>query len=118
MDKCCEMFTGIIGIHKAAGAYVPLDPEHPPERLKTILRVANIRIVLTQKALQPRLESHNWDNDVLFLPVNIANLSAASKPNVRVNSDDISHVLFTSGSTGVPKGMNDCYLSKLLAAGM
>jgi non-ribosomal peptide synthetase component F len=44
MDKSCEMFISIFGIHKAGGGFVPLDPEHPPERIRTILNLACSRL--------------------------------------------------------------------------
>lgn len=104
MDKSCEMFLAILGIHKAGGGYVPLDIEHPPERIKTIITTANIKIVLTCGGFQP----HHYSQVpyVKTLEINIGDLSpAATKPDVCVTRDDISHVLFTSGSTGIPKGV-------------
>ncbi|KAF8572701.1 AMP-dependent synthetase and ligase, partial [Ramaria rubella] len=46
MDKSIEMFLSILAVHKAGGAYVPLDPEHPPERIRTIVELAQAMTVL------------------------------------------------------------------------
>lgn len=104
MDKSCEMFLAILGIHKAGGGYVPLDPAHPVGRIQTILELSGAKVVLTSKTFQTQLESQNLGESVVFLALDIHSLSPAIKPDVYVHHEDISHVLFTSGSTGTPKG--------------
>lgn len=104
MNKSVEMFLSILAVHKAGGGYVPLDPDYPAERINTIIRLSRTAMVLTTQ------EYHNHvallaDTQVRLMEVDFRQLSLhASKPAVLVNRGDISHVLFTSGSTGVPKG--------------
>lgn len=104
MDKSIEMFLSILAVHKAGGAYVPLDPEHPADRINTILRLSRAVTVLTTKELQEQLTSMLVEAKASLTVVDFTELSADEKPNVHVTRDDISHVLFTSGSTGIPKG--------------
>jgi non-ribosomal peptide synthetase component F len=105
MDKSIEMFLSTMAIHKAGGGYVPLDPEYSTERIQMIVRLAQAAMVLTTTDLQSRLDSPLLDTGVGTLSIDFKDLSPAAKPNVGpIGRDDICHVLFTSGSTGVPKG--------------
>lgn len=105
MDKSVEMFVSIFATHKAGGGFVPLDPEHPPERIRTIISLADSRIVLTSGELQQQFNDAMIGVDILSLPVDVHELSPSSKPDVGpIGRKDVCHVLFTSGSTGIPKG--------------
>ncbi|KAF8572550.1 AMP-dependent synthetase and ligase, partial [Ramaria rubella] len=106
MDKSIEMFLSILAVHKAGGGYVPLDPEHPPERIQTIVGLAQATMVLTTRELKGDLDSVLVNTDVPAVIVDLREISHATKPDVGpIGRDDISHVLFTSGSTGTPKGV-------------
>ncbi|KAF8588131.1 acetyl-CoA synthetase-like protein, partial [Ramaria rubella] len=106
MDKSIEMFLSILAVHKAGGGFVPLDPEHPPERIQTIVELAQAMMVLTTRELRNQLGSALVNTGVRAVLVNFRELSPAAKPDVGpIGRDDISHVLFTSGSTGTPKGV-------------
>ncbi|KAF8574904.1 amino acid adenylation [Ramaria rubella] len=105
MEKSCEMFIAILAIHKSGGGYVPLDPTHPAERIQTILSLAGVKVVLTGKKIRNQFDSLILERGTLSLAVDIHELRPAIKPDVHVGRGDISHVLFTSGSTGVPKGV-------------
>ncbi|KAF8572686.1 AMP-dependent synthetase and ligase, partial [Ramaria rubella] len=105
MDKSIEMFLSILAVHKAGGGYVPLDPEHPAERIRTIVELAQTKMVLTSSELESQVVSTLADTGVSTVLVAYGGLSPAAKPDVGpVGRDDICHVLFTSGSTGTPKG--------------
>jgi non-ribosomal peptide synthetase component F len=107
MDKSIEMFLSILAIHKAGGGYVPLDIDHPVERTRTIIRLAEVVMVLTARELHGQLRSVLLDTGIRSKVVDFTELSPSTKPDVgRIGRNDICHVLFTSGSTGTPKGIN------------
>ncbi|KAF8572696.1 acetyl-CoA synthetase-like protein, partial [Ramaria rubella] len=64
MDKSIEMFLSILAVHKAGGGYVPLDPEHPAERIRTIVELAQTKMVLTSSELESQVVSTLADTGV------------------------------------------------------
>jgi non-ribosomal peptide synthetase component F len=106
MDKSIEMFLSILAIHKAGAGYVPLDPDHPVQRIQTIVHFAQAVMVLTTRELHGQLGSALIDTDIRFTLVDVNQLSPSTKPDVGpIGRDDVCHVFFTSGSTGIPKGI-------------
>ena len=105
LDHGPQGVAAVMGVLKAGKFYVPLDPMHPESRSADILGISGAGLVLTDDrnlALASRLTQ-----DAAKL-LNIDNLdSNLSGENIKLHvpSDTTSFVLFTSGSTGVPKGV-------------
>ena len=106
MDRCAEVVTAALGILKAGCAYVPLDPEYPDARLDFMLGDTDIRVVLADRAAKERLAKVGRAG-VKFLEVRelVESASDAPVPEVAPTGDDLAYVMYTSGSTGVPKGV-------------
>jgi amino acid adenylation domain-containing protein len=105
LPRSSELIVVLIGILKAGGAYLPLDAEYPQERLSFMLRDAAPSLLLTKRALLPAFASH--DIPVVCID-DVANERANDKsvdnlPCV-TNGDNLAYVMYTSGSTGQPKG--------------
>lgn len=106
MNKCVEMFISILAIHKSGAAFVPLDPEHPPERIRTILNLADSKNALISKGLERQFNDAVHTLEISSFVVDVHELTPTEKPDVgSITRGDLCHILFTSGSTGVPKGM-------------
>ncbi len=124
MPKTPMAIVAMLGVLKTGAAYVPLEPTDPALRLMRILRSADCRWILCAgpvadtlnevlAAAKPRREPLiGWlDNDVqshappaVFALHDLAAfatgpIASTSRPN------DLAHLLFTAGSTGVPKGV-------------
>lgn len=104
LDRSRATIVALLGILKAGGAYLPLNYEHPAARLGQQLQAADARIVVTQSRLAESLGS--YAGTVVELDGHSSQLEACSaeRPEGVNEPDDAVYVMYTSGSTGVPKG--------------
>ena len=103
LERSIELIVSLLAVLKAGGAYLPLDPDWPQERMNAVLEQAGDPLLIALRTNQePRsapqrcilLSDRDLDSsDAHRLPLNIVRL------------DQSAYLLFTSGSTGEPKGV-------------
>jgi amino acid adenylation domain-containing protein len=105
IDRSLETIIGILGILKAGGAYLPLDLAYPAERISLMLTDAQVSIILTHTDLVDRLPSHQAQIICLDRDQDQLATFSTTNPQSLVNPDQLAYVMYTSGSTGQPKGV-------------
>ena len=103
MQRTPALLAALLGVLKAGAAYVPLDPRNPPARLAAMVRASGATAVLVDRAHAGRL------GDAGVPEVAIESIPAAPGTahdlSIAVHPQNLAYVVFTSGSTGVPKGV-------------
>jgi non-ribosomal peptide synthetase component F len=105
LDRSTEMIVALLGILKAGGAYVPLDPAYPAERLVFMLADTQASVMLTQASLQSLWSEQAITTLCLDTDWEIVAQESEANPATQVDADNLAYIMYTSGSTGQPKGV-------------
>lgn len=105
VERSVEMIVGLLGILKAGAAYVPLDPGAPMGRLHIQLNQIGVSWLVTQEAVVS--QGLDFPGTVLCLDRDRSQLDHESTDNLGhvLSPHSLAYVMYTSGSTGAPKGV-------------
>lgn len=102
LERSPELIIAILAILKAGGAYLPIDPSYPSDRIAYMIRESQLSLLITDKKQSDRFQ--NQVADLLVLDAKEM-MPSEQGPEVEIDGEDLAYVLYTSGSTGNPKGV-------------
>ncbi|MFD6966949.1 amino acid adenylation domain-containing protein [Streptomyces sp. NPDC059949] len=111
LEPSLHTVTAVVATLKRGAAYVPLDPHNPAARLRFLLADCGARVVLTTRNLAPLIEDADPDLRVLTMdehedPIGTGSVSGAPSDTPAPGAGDLLYTVYTSGSTGAPKGID------------
>ena len=102
IPRCEWMAIASLGILKAGCAYQPLDPSYPKERLNFMVQDAAAKLLIADESLRDLVDE--YQGDVLLTKELLSLPALTTEVNTPISPSDRFILLYTSGSTGVPKG--------------
>jgi len=104
LDRSIEMIISILAVLKSGGAYLPIDPDAPQQRIDYLLDDSRTSVVITREHLKNRLDNYPFEVIALDNEWDAIDQFETTAPKNLNTPADLAYIIYTSGSSGKPKG--------------
>ena len=113
IDRSLDLYVAMLGILRTGAAYVPLDPSYPPARIEAMLQDSDPVLMITEHKLRSNAPMHRISTVAIDADWHIISAEDLDGPAVEPQPTDRLYVLYTSGSSGRPKGVEGTHRGAL-----
>src|SRR5216684_2385938 len=103
MERSLDMVVATLAVLKAGGAYLPFHPGYPQERIEMIMRESEAPVLLLDRAMEKR--GFTWSESIVIDDDHYLAAEESGDPEVTIGPDQLAYIIYTSGSSGMPKGV-------------
>jgi len=105
LPRGIDTVLAMISVLKAGASYVPLDSEMPADRVRLCLDDAAPVLVISSPNYQTVGTTRSIDLDELFSKADLMSEAGLEAEGLQIHGSDLAYIIFTSGTTGRPKGV-------------